>query len=155
MQISLEQFAMCFPNASAETRAALFTRAQPLGPRTIDRILADHGITELHVVAQFLTACSLASNGFTNFDRPVFGLALLDWLTARAREWRDAGANEDAAAWLWLDLIDRIAVLFGVPDTYWNEVHRTLAAVCAALGVEDRSESVLPEGADEEAAGNG
>lgn len=145
MTISLAQFAAAFPLASAATQAALFTRDGNLTP-ALERILGAHGITEPHVAAQFLTACGLASDGFTNFDRPVFGLSLLDWLTARAREWQDLGANEDAAAWLWMDLIDGyIGTAFGIPTIYWNEVHKTLATVCAALGVEDRSDQHLTE----------
>lgn len=145
MTITLDQFRVLAPSATPLAQAALFQPGSFPEPSAINRILDAHGITEPHVAAQFLAACSLASNGFTNFDRPVYGLSILDWLTARAREWEEAGANHDADGWLWMDLIDgQVGTLFGIPTTYWNDVHKCLATVCEALGVEDRSDAPLP-----------
>lgn len=145
MVINCKQFQLIAPNASAETVDGLFAHNAD-GQTTIQRILDEHGITEPHVIAQFLTAAYLGSEGFTHFDRPVHGVAPLDWFTARAREWYEQGANEDADAWLWPDLIDgRIGTLFCVPVSYWNDVRQILGRICGALGVEDRSDKILPD----------
>lgn len=148
--ITCAQFQQIAPNAMPETVDALFALNAD-GQPTIQRILGEHDITEPHVIAQFITALSLASDKFTNFNRPIFGLSLLDWLTARAREWRETGANEEAADWCWAEIIDgEVGVMFALPTIYWNDVHKRLADVCAALGVEDRSEEfALDRGASE------
>lgn len=147
--ISLDQFRQFAPAASLETQAALFRRDLTLVP-AMERILVDHGITEPHVVAQFLTACSLASDGFTNFDRPMFGLSLLDWLTARAREWQDASCNQMAAEWDWKVMFSMLDVKWNMEHRDWPEINEVLANVCSALGVADESEArALDRGASE------
>ena len=139
------QFLQIAPNATPEAVDALF--ASGIGRQSpITRTLHQYGITEPHVVAQFLTALSLASDEFTNFNRPIFGLSLIDWVTARAREWRDSGANEEAAEWNWVGIIDGyVGTMYAIPMIYWNDVHKRLAKVCAVLGVEDRSDEFALE----------
>lgn len=138
------QFQQIAPNAAPETVDALFALNAD-GQSPIARTLHQYGITEPHVVAQFLTALSLASNEFTSFDRPIFGLSLLDWLTARAREWHDMGSNEDAAEWDWQILLSRVDVKWDMRYYDWPEIDTVLAKVCAVLGVEDQSEEFALE----------
>lgn len=143
--ITRAQFQQIAPNAAPEAVDALF--ASGIGRQSpITRTLHQYGITEPHVVAQFLTALSLASDEFTNFNRPIFGLSLIDWFTARAREWRDSGANEEAAEWDWIEIVDGyVGTMYAIPMIYWNDVHKRLAKVCAVLGVEDRSDEFALE----------
>ena len=35
--------------------------------------------------------------------------------------------------------------MYAIPMIYWNDVHKRLAKVCAALGVEDRSDEFALE----------
>lgn len=145
MQLTRQQFASCAPSATPATVDALFALNADNQP-TIHRILAESGITEPAVVAQFITCAHLASYGFTNFDRPIYGLSVIDWFAARAREWHDERIGREAAEWNWAGVLNHAGTLFGVPVMPYIEVHDTLAAICAALGVEDRSEEFAIEG---------
>ena len=148
MTITRQQFAAIAPHAAPATADALFAMNRD-GQRAIDRILAEHGITEPPAVAMFLTLCSLASYGFAGFDLPGYGLSALDWLVARAREWHDHGLSEYAAEWQWVPLLDYASALYGFSMAYRVEDQR-LAEVCAVLGVENRSEELaLDRGASE------
>ena len=137
MTISLEQFRVLAPSATLATQAALFERDSTLAPQ-IERILTTHGITEPPAVAMFLACVSLASNGFTKFDRPIFGLAPLDWLTARAREWQELGLSVEAIDWNWEYVVQRAATEWDAAETSWPHANATLTATCEALGVEER-----------------
>lgn len=137
--ITRSQFQQIAPDARPEILDALFAFGIG-GSSPLARTLTQYDIIEPHVVAQFLTALSLASDRFTDFSRPIFGLSLMDWFTARAREWRDAGANDDASVWLWMEIIDGyVGTLFAIAPIYWNDARSRLAEVCAALDVEDES----------------
>lgn len=147
LTLSLEQFRTAFPTASSTAAAALFARDAKL-TTVIERILGDHGITEPPAVAHFLMACGLASEGFTKFDAPVFGLGAPDWLAARAREWQDAKLSEEADNWQTEFVIQNLPDTFALPNN-WPAVWRVLDGVCEALG------AVQPSGeADEGASRN-
>lgn len=144
MTITAEQFLILAPAASLAVVDDLLTKGDHKDTQ-LNRILDRHGITEQPAVAQFLTVCHLASRGFTNFDKPIFGVGVLDWLSARARQWQDADLTADALNWDWLTVIETAATLYGLPAKAWLDVNGELGAVCKALGIPDQSEEFALE----------
>jgi hypothetical protein len=136
MTITREQFQQLAPAATVEALFAPNDDNQP----TIHRILAEHGITETAVVAQFLAACSLVSDGFTDFSRQVSAGGVADWLSVRAREWYKSDFNSDAREWDWLTIVDSL-----IAPIDFTEANQTLATVCAVLGIQDESEDYALE----------
>lgn len=144
MTTTRQQFASCAPSATPETVDALFALNSDNQP-TIHRILAEAGITEPAVVAQFLTCAHLASNGFTNFEQPVYGLSAIDWLSARAREWFELKCTEMALEWDWRILVNVLDVKWAMEYMDWPQINETLADICAVLGIEDQSNNDVLE----------
>ncbi len=138
MIISPEQFQQFAPAAQPATVAALFA-TDWRGASLLNRITARHDFTDA-AIAQFLACASIASEGFTNFNKPFFGIHCGSWLVRAARLWRDYGLDTDANDWNWQDIVSCASVLLDAPEVGWLAVNDTLAAVCAALGIEDRSE---------------
>lgn len=138
MTITPNQFRQLAPDATPATVDALFA-LDWRGAALINRITARHDFTDA-AIAQFLACASIASAGFTNFDKPIFGVSAGNWLIRAARLWRDYGLDTDADGWNWQGIVSCASTIFDAPDTAWLAVNDRLAAVCAALGVEDRSE---------------
>lgn len=138
LTITPEQFAAFAPLASAPTRAALFAVSD--GQSVLNRILMQHDITEPPAVAMFLALAGMASDGFTKFNSPSFGLAVPDWLSKCAREWQRYELSEDAVEWRWEMVAECAATLFGIDDLPWSVAASYLASACNVLGIEDESE---------------
>lgn len=146
LTFSLEQFRNAFPAIEPNAAAALFVRDSLTSPRLIERILTDHGITEPPAVVHFLAVCGLASDDFTNFNKPIYGLDALEWLAARAREWESLKLSEEANDWQTDFVIQNLPDTFALPGN-WPAIWRVLDRVCEALGVAQPT-----DGADEMSA---
>lgn len=103
--------------------------------------LEAHGITEPGVVAQFLAACHLASDGFTSFVAPhaadttrVEFQSPESWVEARACDWTTWNLTSDAREWDFNVIVDHFARSFEITHSY-PEIWRTLQIVCDALNV--------------------
>jgi len=143
MTITRAQFVALAPAALPATVDALFA-IDWRGAALLNRIAARHDFTDA-AIAQFLACASIASEGFTNFNRPFFGVTTGNWLVRAARLWKNYKLDESANEWDWQGVAECAATIFDAPDTAWLAVNDTLAAVCAALGVEDRSEEFALE----------
>lgn len=142
MQLTRQQFTALAPHATAATVDALFALNADDQP-TIQRILDEHQIIEPHVVAQFFAGMHIASEGFREFGQ-VEPLPPVVWLTQGAREWYDCGSNRPALDWRWSDVMDgKIIELLGLASACWPEARLVLPDVCAALGIEDRSDVAM------------
>lgn len=139
MEITREQFQALAPAASSATVDALFAVLTPTDPdgTAIWFILTDNGLTEPAALVQFLAACHLATDGFTNFDKPFTELAPDVWLAQRARQWTKEGLAMGAELWNWEQTAWDAAWLFDWPTFTWLKINDTLSMVCAALGVEE------------------
>ncbi len=142
--ITRAQFQQIAPNAAPEAVDALFA-SNADGQPTIRRILDEHDITEPHVIAQFLACSYLASDGFTNFNHPAYGLSILDWLSARAREWFKLGCTKLAVDWDWLAVVSMVDVTWDFEYMDWSQINGALSAVSVAMGIEDRSDEFALE----------
>ena len=66
-------------------------------------------------------------------------------MTKGAHEWFDTGSNQAALEWRWSDVMDGalIDLLIGDSVVCWPEARLVLPDVCAALGIEDRSDVAI------------
>ena len=140
MTITREQFQAIAPAASPATVDALFAERSP-DVTVIDFILADNGLTDPAALVQFLAACHLATDGFTNFDKPFTGLAPDVWLAQRARQWTKEGLAMGAELWNWEQTAWDAAWLFDWPTFTFLKINNTIDGVCKALGIKNRCEA--------------
>lgn len=146
MTITPQQFASCAPSATPATVDALFA-LDWRGASLLNRVITRHDFTDA-AIAQFFASASLASNGFTKFNKPFFGVGCASWLVRAARLWRNYGLNESADEWDWQRVVECSATIFNLPSTAWLKINDTLAAVCKALGVVNDSEAGAINDAD-------
>jgi hypothetical protein len=135
MEITRAQFQTLAPAALPATVDALFV-IDWRGADLLNRVMARHDFTD-PAIACFIACASLASDGFTNFNRPFFGVRCGSWLVRAARLWKNYKLDESANEWDWGGVAECADTIFNMPTTAWLLVNDTLTAVCAALGVEE------------------
>jgi hypothetical protein len=143
MEITREQFTALAPAASPATVDALFAATLPgdYAEGIINFILTDNGLSEPAALVQFLAACHLATDGFTNFDKPFTGLAPDVWLAQRARQWTKEGLAMGAELWNWEQTAWDAAWLFDWPTFTFLKINNTIDGVCKALEIKNRCEA--------------